>query len=121
MLKMRLLLFPLNYYYSWFPDRIKTVLLENYVPDTTDILFSRQSTIGIREYDFLAGDERNSPMRIVDVGGTRSQRNKWLSLFDGCHAFIFLASIGNYERKIKGGLDDESCMVIVHKVLHYSP
>ena len=34
--------------------------------------------------------------RIHDVGGQRSERRKWLYLFDCVHAVIFCVSLTNY-------------------------
>ena len=34
--------------------------------------------------------------RIHDVGGQRSERRKWLYLFDCVHAVIFCVSLANY-------------------------
>ena len=77
------------------------------MPDVKDILYSRQGTIGIHEYDFETAEAN---LQIIDVGGTRSQRNKWLQVFEGCNAFIFLTSIGNYEKKME---EDESTFRIM--------
>ena len=37
--------------------------------------------------------------RIHDVGGQRSERRKWLYLFDCVHAVIFCVSLTNYCQK----------------------
>lgn len=36
--------------------------------------------------------------RIVDVGGQRSERRKWISAFDNVNAVIFFAAISEYDQ-----------------------
>ena len=38
--------------------------------------------------------------RIHDVGGQRSERRKWLYLFDCVHAVVFCVSLTNYSQKV---------------------
>ena len=34
---------------------------------------------------------------MVDIGGQRSQRKKWIHCFEGVNSIIFLASLNEYD------------------------
>lgn len=51
----------------------------DYVPDDVDILHSRMKTTGIIETDFEVGKLK---FRMMDVGGQRSERKKWMHWYD---------------------------------------
>jgi hypothetical protein len=52
----------------------------NYTPSTEDILRCRARTTGIHEILFKV---QMFHFRMVDVGGQRSERKKWVALFSG--------------------------------------
>lgn len=39
--------------------------------------------------------------RMFDVGGQRDQRNKWLQVFEGIQAVLFLISCGDYDQILR--------------------
>ena len=39
-----------------------------------------------------------SPYRMLDVGGQRSERRKWIHCFDDVKAIIFLTAINEYDQ-----------------------
>lgn len=45
-------------------------------------------------------------LRMLDVGGQRSERRKWIHCFDDVKAIIFLTAINEYDQVIMF----ESCM-----------
>lgn len=55
-----------------------------------DILRSRMPTSGIREYQFDIG---SFAFGIVDVGGQKSERRKWIHCFENVTSIIFLAAL----------------------------
>jgi len=63
-------------------------------PGIDDILRSRIKTSGIQTLDFVVSDIK---FTIVDVGGQRSERRKWLHCFDDVTAIIFLSAIDEYD------------------------
>ncbi|XP_030635909.1 guanine nucleotide-binding protein subunit alpha-12 isoform X2 [Chanos chanos] len=69
----------------------------NYVPNNQDILFARKATKGIVEHDFVF---RKIPFKMVDVGGQRSQRQKWFQCFDGITSILFMVSSSEYDQVI---------------------
>ena len=67
---------------------------------TQDILHTRVRTCGVVEVKFLIKDMM---FRLHDVGGQKSDRRKWLSLFDCVHAVIFCVESTSY-LKVKNGV-----------------
>ncbi|KAF3852404.1 hypothetical protein F7725_005759 [Dissostichus mawsoni] len=59
------------------------------IPSKQDILFARKATKGIVEHDFII---KKIPFKMVDVGGQRSQRQKWFQCFDGITSILFMVS-----------------------------
>ena len=74
----------------------------DFIPSDTDILHSRARTAGISEITFSAGPTR---FRMVDVGGQRSERTKWIHSFQGVTSLIFCVSLSEYDQKL---YEDES-------------
>ncbi|KAM4532240.1 guanine nucleotide-binding protein subunit alpha-14-like [Fundulus diaphanus] len=79
-------------YYLSDMDRITA---PGYIPTVQDILRVRVPTTGIIEYTF---DMSKVIFRMVDVGGQRSERRKWLHCFDNVTSVIFLAALSEYDQ-----------------------
>lgn len=71
------------------------VFKKNYVPSLQDILLARKATKGIVEHDFII---KKIPFKMVDVGGQRSQRQKWFQCFDGITSILFMVSSSEYDQ-----------------------
>ena len=71
------------------------ILKQNYVPVKLDILHARKATKGITEHEFTI---RGIPFRFVDVGGQRSQRQKWYQCFEGITSILFLVSSSEFDQ-----------------------
>ncbi|KAI5091636.1 guanine nucleotide-binding protein subunit alpha-12, partial [Silurus meridionalis] len=67
----------------------------NYLPSLQDILLARKATKGIVEHDFII---KKIPFKMVDVGGQRSQRQKWFQCFDGITSILFMVSSSEYDQ-----------------------
>nr|XP_061791634.1 guanine nucleotide-binding protein subunit alpha-12-like isoform X2 [Nerophis lumbriciformis] len=67
----------------------------SYSPSRQDILFARKATKGIVEHDFVI---KKIPFKMVDVGGQRSQRQKWFQCFDGITSILFMVSSSEYDQ-----------------------
>ncbi|KAI0986024.1 hypothetical protein GJ496_010672 [Pomphorhynchus laevis] len=90
-------------YYLGEIDRLAT---DDYIPNEQDILRLRVPTNGIIEYPF---DLENIVFRLVDVGGQRSERRKWIHCFENVTSIIFLAALSEYDQVLAES-DDENRM-----------
>jgi len=66
----------------------------DFTPTTEDILKSRRKTTGVIESKF---EMMGHNFAVIDVGGQRSERKKWLNCFDKVTAIIFLTAINEYD------------------------
>ncbi|XP_071751005.1 guanine nucleotide-binding protein subunit alpha-14-like [Centroberyx gerrardi] len=66
-----------------------------YIPTLQDILRVRIPTTGIIEYPF---DLTKVVFRMVDVGGQRSERRKWIHCFEKVTSIIFLVALSEYDQ-----------------------
>lgn len=75
-------------------DRIMST---NYVPVPDDIVRLRVATTGINEFYF---EVHSVPFRLVDVGGQRSERRKWIHCFENVSSILFLVAISEYDQTL---------------------
>jgi len=66
-----------------------------YQPTEQDIVRCRARTIGITETTFLLRDHE---MLMVDVGGQKSERRKWIHCFQDVTSILFLVSLSGYDQ-----------------------
>lgn len=67
------------------------------MPSDQDILRSRQKTTGVVEFSFTAKD---NIYRIIDVGGQRSERKKWIHQFEDVDLVLFLVALSEYDQSL---------------------
>ncbi|KAK3868209.1 hypothetical protein Pcinc_026376 [Petrolisthes cinctipes] len=79
-------------YYLTDLDRLAA---KDYVSTLQDILRVRAPTTGIIEYPF---DLEEIRFRMVDVGGQRSERRKWIHCFENVTSIIFLVALSEYDQ-----------------------
>ncbi|EPQ09037.1 Guanine nucleotide-binding protein subunit alpha-14 [Myotis brandtii] len=85
---------------------IDRIALPSYVPTQQDVLRVRVPTTGIIEYPF---DLENIIFRMVDVGGQRSERRKWIHCFESVTSIIFLVALSEYDQ-VLAECDNENRM-----------
>ena len=81
-------------YYLSLPVLQRT-LSPGYVPTEADILRSRLATSGIIENDFVID---KLLFRIMDVGGQRGERKKWIHCFEDVAAILFISSLNEFDQ-----------------------
>jgi hypothetical protein len=79
---------------KYFFDEIQVLSSSSYVPSLQDVLRSRVATTGIVEYLFVS---ENVTFRMVDVGGQRSERRKWIHCFEGVTSILFVIGTSSYD------------------------
>ncbi|KAJ7128790.1 heterotrimeric G protein alpha subunit 4 [Mycena crocata] len=81
----------LHYFFSALPRLFDPA----YVPTEQDIVRARARTIGITETTFTL---REHEMLMVDVGGQKSERRKWIHCFQDVTSILFLVSLSGYDQ-----------------------
>ncbi|KAF4544818.1 G-protein alpha subunit [Lasiodiplodia theobromae] len=79
---------------SYYFQDIDRLFAKDYLPTDQDILRTRLRTTGISETIFDLG---NLTYRMFDVGGQRSERKKWIHVFDNVQVVLFLVAISGYD------------------------
>ncbi|KAL9926281.1 guanine nucleotide-binding protein subunit alpha homolog [Glossina fuscipes] len=81
---------------NYFLNEINRLATSDYVPTHKDILHCRKATKGV--YEFCVKIQ-NIPFVFVDVGGQRTQRQKWTRCFDSSvTSIIFLVSTSEFDQ-----------------------
>ncbi|GMT04434.1 hypothetical protein PENTCL1PPCAC_26608, partial [Pristionchus entomophagus] len=90
--------------YSSLPDNahyympnVDSLLNEEYMPTPEDILHLRIPTTDVNEINFTFS---TCTIRLIDVGGQRTYRKKWIHFFDGVAAVLFVASMAAYDQSL---------------------
>eukprot|EP00475_Leptophrys_vorax_P007756 TRINITY_DN14926_c0_g2_i1.p1 TRINITY_DN14926_c0_g2~~TRINITY_DN14926_c0_g2_i1.p1 ORF type:complete len:368 (+),score=78.70 TRINITY_DN14926_c0_g2_i1:340-1443(+) len=78
-----------------FMDRVMAFAQPGFIPSLADILLCRRQTTGVVELELTM---KNQKIKLVDVGGQRNERRKWINQFDKCHAVIFVTAINEYDQ-----------------------
>ncbi|XXQ30374.1 G-protein alpha subunit [Plasmodiophora brassicae] len=79
-----------------FFDKIATIALPSWLPSEMDILISRVKTTGIHDEVIVT---EGTMIRIIDVGGQRSERRKWLNALSDVHVVMFVVAGSDYDLK----------------------
>ncbi|KAL0482789.1 guanine nucleotide-binding protein G(o) subunit alpha [Acrasis kona] len=66
-----------------------------YKPTFEDVLYCRRKTTGVIEAKVNFSDFR---LVFIDVGGQRSERKKWVQVFGGLEALIFVISLSEFDQ-----------------------
>jgi len=82
---------------SYFFERLREVAAEEYIPSEDDLMRVRVRTTGIVETTFVI---RGNEFTMVDVGGQRNERKKWIHCFDRVTAVLFVTAISEYDQML---------------------
>ena len=80
---------------GYFFSDLDRLFRPDYVPTEQDIVRCRARTIGITETVFQL---REHEMLMVDVGGQKSERRKWIHCFQDVTSILFLVSLSGYDQ-----------------------
>ncbi|KAF0991182.1 hypothetical protein HZS_7749, partial [Henneguya salminicola] len=81
------------------------ILKNDCIPTVNDIIRLRVPTTGIIEFYFELHSVRFRyikiyELRMMDVGGQRSERRKWIHCFDNVTSIIFIVSLSEYDQPL---------------------
>lgn len=62
-----------------------------------DVIMGRIKTTGITENDF---NIKNMTFRVLDAGGQRSERKKWIHCFQDIDAVLFVLAVSEYDQTL---------------------
>jgi GTPase SAR1 family protein len=90
--------FQLNDTAEYFFTNIDRIAKEDYVPTHEDILRARVRSTGIEEAQFTF---EMLTFTLVDVGGQRAERRKWIHCFGKVNVVLFCAAISAYDQTLR--------------------
>lgn len=92
---------------KYYLDDVDRIHEDGYIPTLQDILRVRVPTTGIIEYPF---DLDSIIFRMVDVGGQRSERRKWIHCFENVTSIMFLVALSEYDQVLVESDNEENRM-----------
>jgi len=79
----------------YYFEHIQRFIEDDYVPTEEDCIMTRVRTTGIAVTEF---DDGPIHYRVVDVGGQRNERKKWIHCFDDVKALLFVVNLAGYDQ-----------------------
>ncbi|KAJ5982299.1 hypothetical protein N7451_012399 [Penicillium sp. IBT 35674x] len=79
----------------YFYNSMDRLSAREWLPDNQDILQARLRTTGISETFFNLGSMN---WLMIDVGGQRSERRKWIQCFEDVTCLIFVAALSGHDQ-----------------------
>jgi len=70
----------------------------DYVPSFDDMMMAKLKTTGVQETQFKS---EGNDIILVDVGGQRSERRKWLHCLDDVIAIIYMCAMDDYDSMLE--------------------
>jgi len=83
---------------EYFLEGIDRITDDKYTPNDQDLLRARVRTSGATEINFTVDD---TPFRMVDVGGQKGERSKWMQCFQDVTAVLFCVAMSEYDLKMR--------------------
>lgn len=77
-----------------FLDQVEVVAQEGFIPTEDDVRRCRVRTTGIVETKFQV---EGHPFLLVDVGGQRTERRKWVHCFENVTTLLFVGVLAEYD------------------------
>merc|ERR1711874_788879 len=76
---------------------------EDYLPSDNDVLRARSMTTGIVTFPFEVRNKDGKGtfhFELIDVGGQRTERRKWIHCFEDVTAVLFIISLSDYNQTL---------------------
>ena len=83
---------------EYFFNNIDRIAKQGYIPSDQDILHARLKSTGIAD---LAIRYEETNLVVLDVGGQRSERRKWIHYFEGIDVIMYLAALTDYDLSVE--------------------
>ena len=87
--------YQLNDSAGYYLDALDRICETSYIPTEQDVLRTRVKTTGIIETSF---EYKTLYFTLIDVGGQRSERKKWIHCFQDVTAIIFCVGMSAYDQ-----------------------
>jgi guanine nucleotide-binding protein G(i) subunit alpha len=78
-------------------DSTPRIQEDTYQPLHIDMIKCRVKTTGVEE-TLITVD--GTSIRLLDVGGQKNERRKWINFFDNCKVLLFFAPLSDYELQL---------------------
>ncbi|EGG24473.1 G-protein subunit alpha 7 [Cavenderia fasciculata] len=83
---------------EYFINALPRIATDQYIPTDQDILCTRVMTTAVSETKF---NVRGINFRMIDVGGQRGHRDKWIHHFSDVTAILFIVSLSEYDQVLE--------------------
>ncbi|KAJ5267334.1 guanine nucleotide binding protein alpha subunit [Penicillium angulare] len=99
----------------YFYNSIDRISAPGWLPDNQDMLQARLRTTGISESFFGLGCIN---WRMIDVGGQRSERRKWIHCFEDVGCLIFVVALSGYDQSL---VEDQNANQMHEAMMLFDP
>lgn len=82
---------------AYYLDNVLRFADEKFVPTALDMIQARTRTTGVIEF---AADTESYKMRVIDVGGQKSERKKWVMCFDHVQAIVWVCNLTGFAKRL---------------------
>lgn len=91
-----------NLRYFLIEENFSRIFQQDYIPNLQDILYVRNKTTGVNENPFKYTDNNQNIHDgiLIDVGGQRGERRKWIHCFENVGVMIYCASLIDYDLQV---------------------
>lgn len=105
--------------FAYFADKVSeeypTFAGPGWTPTDEEYLLTRNQTVGVHQCEFLieaikagrtnqdppvqqSSNKNQSKLILIDVGGQKAERRKWLKVFDGIPVVLFVTALSEYDQ-----------------------